>query len=344
MGRAEDVLEEGLAPALVHRACPRRGMESEPAAPDRQVPVEVPVVRERRQRPSSPRGACGRRRTRGRRRRELGERDGVVALRRGALRRGEGAAILVAVIGEQPAPPEIAGDAPRSVLEHAGDVFGLEPWQRVELHLASGALMEDAVEEDRVHMRVETQVARRPLHDEHRAALPHDAVLLAEPPPVEREHGVGELPHHHAEQRSVESEPTSPRERHRQHPLTGLSRDLRREALRPPRVPPIRLRRERHDAMESPHRLPDEPDPEGLSPGAEERLFAHRGTLHAILRSPLADLAARPRASSPHGRDTFEARAHSAIRRPRSRRSRDGHGEGERKVQGRVPIETKSGS
>ncbi|MDB4935074.1 MAG: hypothetical protein JWP87_2046, partial [Labilithrix sp.] len=42
---------------------------------------------------------------------------------------------------------------------------------------------------------------------------------LGEPPPVEREHRIGELPHDRAEERPVEPEATSARERHRQNPL-----------------------------------------------------------------------------------------------------------------------------
>jgi hypothetical protein len=63
----------------------------------------------------------------------------------------------------------------------------------VELHHASVVFVMDAVEEDRVDVGVEAQVTRRPLDDEHSAALTFDAVL-GEPAAVEREYGVSELP------------------------------------------------------------------------------------------------------------------------------------------------------
>lgn len=59
--------------------------------------------------------------------------------------------------------------------------------------------MKDAVEEDRVHVRVEPQITRRTLHHEHRPALPDDAVFLGETSLVERKHGVREFAHHRAE-------------------------------------------------------------------------------------------------------------------------------------------------
>ncbi len=64
--------------------------------------------------------------------------------------------------GEQPAPPEVARDATRGVLEYAGHLLGLQPWQRVDFHLPSWALVKDAVKKDRVHMRIQPEVTRRP--------------------------------------------------------------------------------------------------------------------------------------------------------------------------------------
>ena len=79
--------------------------------------------------------------------------------------------------------------------------------------------MKNPIEEDCVHVRAPPQVTRRPLHDEHRSALPLDAVLNGELAPLECKHRIGELPHDCAENRTVEPEPTAPRERNRQHPL-----------------------------------------------------------------------------------------------------------------------------
>jgi hypothetical protein len=109
------------------------------------------------------------------------------------------------VAAEEPAPPQVARDAPRGVLEHTGDLLRLEPCQWVEHDLAFGVFMKDAVKEDCVHVRVdalrdprrgEPQITRRPLHHQHRAALPDDAVILGQPAAVERKHRVRELPHH----------------------------------------------------------------------------------------------------------------------------------------------------
>ena len=52
----------------------------------------------------------------------------------------------------------------------------------------------DAVEKDRVHVRVQSQVRGRPLHDEHRSALSDHAVIISEPPAIKRQHRIGELP------------------------------------------------------------------------------------------------------------------------------------------------------
>ena len=100
-----------------------RGVQREAAAPDGEVPVEVPLVGESWRRSSLPPGARRRRHPGRRVRGELGERAGLVV-----LRRGESLSLGVVGVVEQPAPLEVARDAPRGILEDAAAVLGLEPW------------------------------------------------------------------------------------------------------------------------------------------------------------------------------------------------------------------------
>lgn len=76
------------------------------------MPIEVPLVAERRQSASAPRRPRRPRRwrhPRRGRRRELGERQRLLA-----LRRGQSAALPLTVVSEEPASPEVARDAPHS--------------------------------------------------------------------------------------------------------------------------------------------------------------------------------------------------------------------------------------
>jgi hypothetical protein len=163
-------------------------VQREAAAPDREVLVEVAVRHESRQGASPPRGTRGRCDARRGRGGELGERESLIVRGCGERRR-----VLASVVGEEPTPPEVPRDAPRSVLEHTGDLVRRQAWQRVEPHLASGAFVVYAVEKYCMHVRIEAQVRRGPLHDEHGSALPPNAVLLVEAPPVEGKHGLGLL-------------------------------------------------------------------------------------------------------------------------------------------------------